>query len=107
MHLLLVAGQSINGAAAGQPRIHKPAGKLLLKCRRCRFTLLLLLQWLPLVPAVVVLAAAPATHSPTRSFPFLPSQELGVPYEDEGSFVVVKHAALMTSTLLSKVGGGH
>ncbi|PSC68848.1 thiazole biosynthetic enzyme [Micractinium conductrix] len=30
-------------------------------------------------------------------------QELGVPYEDEGSFVVVKHAALMTSTLLSKV----
>lgn len=29
--------------------------------------------------------------------------ELEVPYEDEGSFVVVKHAALMTSTLLSKV----
>lgn len=26
-----------------------------------------------------------------------------VPYEDEGSFVVVRHAALMTSTLLSKV----
>jgi len=29
--------------------------------------------------------------------------ELGVPYEDEGDFVVVKHAALFTSTLLSKV----
>ncbi|KIY62047.1 thiazole biosynthetic enzyme [Cylindrobasidium torrendii FP15055 ss-10] len=28
---------------------------------------------------------------------------LGVPYEDEGAFVVVKHAALFTSTLLSKV----
>lgn len=26
-----------------------------------------------------------------------------VPYEDEGDYVVVKHAALMTSTLLSKV----
>jgi thiamine thiazole synthase len=36
--------------------------------------------------------------------------ELGVAYEDEGDYVVVKHAALMTSTLLSKVlqvrGGG-
>ncbi|RDA91563.1 hypothetical protein CP533_5967, partial [Ophiocordyceps camponoti-saundersi (nom. inval.)] len=30
---------------------------------------------------------------------------LGVPYEDEGGFVVVKHAALFTSTLLSKVLG--
>jgi len=30
-------------------------------------------------------------------------QELGVSYEDEGDYVVVKHAALMTSTLLSKV----
>lgn len=33
-------------------------------------------------------------------------REVGVPYEDEGpesSFVVVKHAALFTSTLLSKV----
>merc|ERR1712113_1265270 len=33
-------------------------------------------------------------------------REIGVPYEDEGadsSFVVVKHAALFTSTLLSKV----
>ncbi len=29
--------------------------------------------------------------------------ELQVPYEDEGSFVVVKHAALFTSTVLSKV----
>lgn len=29
--------------------------------------------------------------------------EVGVPYEDEGDFVVVKHAALFTSTLLSKV----
>jgi len=29
--------------------------------------------------------------------------ELSIPYEDEGDFVVVKHAALMTSTLLSKV----
>jgi cysteine-dependent adenosine diphosphate thiazole synthase len=29
-------------------------------------------------------------------------RELGVPYDDEGSFVVVKHAALFTSTLLSK-----
>jgi len=30
-------------------------------------------------------------------------REIGVPYEDEGSFVVVKHAALFTSTLLSRV----
>ncbi|KAF8195439.1 Thi4 family-domain-containing protein [Pholiota molesta] len=30
-------------------------------------------------------------------------REIGVPYEDEGGFVVVKHAALFTSTLLSKV----
>lgn len=29
--------------------------------------------------------------------------EVGVPFEDEGPFVVVKHAALFTSTLLSKV----
>jgi thiamine thiazole synthase len=29
--------------------------------------------------------------------------ELNIPYEDEGNFVVVKHAALVTSTLLSKV----
>jgi thiamine thiazole synthase len=29
--------------------------------------------------------------------------KLGVPYEDEGAFVVVKHVTLFTSTLLSKV----
>jgi len=29
--------------------------------------------------------------------------EVGVPFEDEGHYVVVKHAALFTSTLLSKV----
>ncbi|MCJ1351366.1 MAG: thiamine metabolism- protein [Icmadophila ericetorum] len=29
--------------------------------------------------------------------------DLGIPYEDEGTYVVVKHAALFTSTLLSKV----
>ncbi|EFQ30532.1 Thi4 family protein [Colletotrichum graminicola M1.001] len=29
--------------------------------------------------------------------------EVGVPYEDEGDFVVVRHAALFTSTVLSKV----
>lgn len=30
-------------------------------------------------------------------------RDLGVPYEEEGTYVVVKHAALFTSTLLSKV----
>jgi thiamine thiazole synthase len=30
-------------------------------------------------------------------------EEIDVPYEDEGDYVVVKHAALFTSTLLSKV----
>lgn len=30
-------------------------------------------------------------------------RELEIPYEEEGDYVVVKHAALMTSTLLSKV----
>jgi len=30
-------------------------------------------------------------------------REVGVPYEDEGNFVVVKHAALFTSTVLAKV----
>ncbi|KAE9992658.1 hypothetical protein EG327_008259 [Venturia inaequalis] len=30
-------------------------------------------------------------------------REIGVPYEDEGDFVVVKHAALFTSTVMSKV----
>ena len=29
--------------------------------------------------------------------------ELNVEYTDEGNFVVIKHAALLTSTLLSKV----
>lgn len=29
--------------------------------------------------------------------------EIGVPYEDEGNYVVIKHAALFTSTILSKV----
>lgn len=29
--------------------------------------------------------------------------DIGVPFEDEGDFVVVKHAALFTSTVLSKV----
>jgi ribulose 1,5-bisphosphate synthetase/thiazole synthase len=29
--------------------------------------------------------------------------ELNVPYDDEGDFVVIKHASLFTSTLLSKV----
>ncbi|KAA1121974.1 thiamine metabolism- protein [Puccinia graminis f. sp. tritici] len=29
--------------------------------------------------------------------------EVGVPYKDEGNFVVVKHSALFTSTVLSKV----
>ncbi|KZT09108.1 Thi4-domain-containing protein [Laetiporus sulphureus 93-53] len=29
--------------------------------------------------------------------------EIGVPFEDEGAFVVVKHAALFTSTILSRV----
>lgn len=30
-------------------------------------------------------------------------RELGIPYEEEGNYVVVKHAALFTSTVLSKV----
>ncbi|KAH8906270.1 thiamine thiazole synthase [Coniochaeta sp. PMI_546] len=30
-------------------------------------------------------------------------REVGVPYEDEGHYVVVKHAALFTSTIMSKV----
>lgn len=29
--------------------------------------------------------------------------EIDVPYEDEGNYVVVKHAALFMSTLMSKV----
>jgi len=30
-------------------------------------------------------------------------RELGIPYEDEGDYVIVKHAALFTSTILSRV----
>lgn len=30
-------------------------------------------------------------------------REVGVPFEDEGDYVVVRHAALFTSTLLSRV----
>ncbi|KAL7806416.1 thiazole biosynthetic enzyme [Trichoderma aethiopicum] len=30
-------------------------------------------------------------------------REIGVPYEDEGNYVVVKHAALFTSTIMAKV----
>ncbi|GJN76356.1 thiazole biosynthetic enzyme, mitochondrial precursor [Purpureocillium lilacinum] len=30
-------------------------------------------------------------------------REIGVPYDDEGNYVVVKHAALFTSTIMSKV----
>jgi len=30
-------------------------------------------------------------------------RDIGVPYDDEGDFVVVKHAALFTSTLMAKV----
>ena len=30
-------------------------------------------------------------------------EELGVPFDDEGAYVVVKHAALFTSTILSKI----
>jgi thiamine thiazole synthase len=30
-------------------------------------------------------------------------REVGVPFEDEGAYVVVKHAALFTSTMLAKV----
>ena len=30
-------------------------------------------------------------------------REIGVPYEEEGNYVVVNHAALFTSTILSKV----
>ncbi|MCQ5098390.1 NAD(P)-binding protein, partial [Blautia producta] len=30
-------------------------------------------------------------------------QELEIPYEDEGDYIVVKHAALFISTVLSKV----
>lgn len=33
-------------------------------------------------------------------------RELGVPYEDEGRFVVVRHAALFTATLLARTLDG-
>lgn len=43
-----------------------------------------------------------STDTPTQpADAFL--REIGVPYEDEGDFVVVKHAALFTSTVMSKV----
>eukprot|EP00899_Mesostigma_viride_P015198 jgi/Mesvir1/2367/Mv22125-RA.1 len=38
-------------------------------------------------------------RKPAQSF----CDELGVPYEEEENFVVVKHAALMTATLMSKL----
>lgn len=54
----------------------------------------------------LLFSASPVAHSspqvirkPADGF----LREIGVPYEDEGNFVVVKHAALFTSTLLSKV----
>ena len=37
-----------------------------------------------------------------RTYPAIVG-EIGVPFEDEGAFVVVKHAALFTSTVLSRV----
>lgn len=45
------------------------------------------------------LMSAMIVRKPAHAF----LDELDVPYEDEGSYVVVKHAAQMTSTLLSKV----
>lgn len=45
------------------------------------------------------LFSAMCIRKPAHSF----LDELEIPYEDEGDFVVVKHAALVTSTLLSKV----
>ncbi|CAK5270186.1 unnamed protein product [Mycena citricolor] len=45
------------------------------------------------------LMSAMVIRKPADSF----LREIGVPFEDEGSFVVVKHAALFTATLLSKV----
>jgi ribulose 1,5-bisphosphate synthetase/thiazole synthase len=47
---------------------------------------------------------APPSYADTTLKPgqiFL--DDIGVPYEDDGDFVVVKHAALFTSTLMSKV----
>lgn len=51
------------------------------------------------LPACCPLCSAMCIRKPAN----LLLDELNVPYEDEGEFVVVKHAALMTSTLLSKV----
>lgn len=45
------------------------------------------------------LFSAMVVRKPAHTF----LEELGIPFEDEGNFVVVKHAALVTSTLLSKV----
>ncbi|CAO3682394.1 unnamed protein product [Umbelopsis vinacea] len=45
------------------------------------------------------LLSAMVVRKPTDQF----LTEIGVPFEDEGNFVVVKHAALFTSTILSKV----
>ncbi|SCV99606.1 LAFE_0A06898g1_1 [Lachancea fermentati] len=45
------------------------------------------------------LFSAMIMRKPTHLF----LQELDIPYEDEGDYVVVKHAALFTSTVLSKV----
>ncbi|GAB5591525.1 thiamine metabolism-related protein [Umbelopsis nana] len=45
------------------------------------------------------LLSAMVVRKPTDQF----LTEIGVPFEDEGDFVVVKHAALFTSTILSKV----
>ncbi|EJT96874.1 thiazole biosynthetic enzyme [Dacryopinax primogenitus] len=45
------------------------------------------------------LMSAMVVRKPAHEF----LQEIGVPFEDEGGFVVVRHAAQFTSTLLSKV----
>ncbi|KAJ2964334.1 hypothetical protein NQZ79_g859 [Umbelopsis isabellina] len=45
------------------------------------------------------LLSAMIVRKPTDQF----LTEIGVPFEDEGNYVVVKHAALFTSTILSKV----
>lgn len=52
-----------------------------------------------LTDSVGQLFSAMIMRKPANAF----LDEVGVPYEDEGSYVVVKHAALFTSTLLSKV----
>lgn len=44
----------------------------------------------------------PAFAFPTHTHPQTHTHAQ-VPFEDEGDYIVVKHAALMTSTLLSKV----